>query len=165
MRPNFKDVPVADAMYRIGRLTAADGSWISVMLTEKLRGAREAEAKSMLATPTTATRVEAPPAATEEPAGSAAPVIPQMTIDEGMMMTASFLVTKLNRAELADVQMMCVQACSKMEPVGDTMQPMPLIVNGNQWVDPEMEYDGPTVLQLTKEVLAFNIVRFFHAAG
>lgn len=163
MRPNFKDVPVADVMYRIGRLTAADGGWISVMLTEKVRSAREAEARAMLATPTTANRVEAP--APEQVAGSAAPAIPQMSLDDGMLMTATFLISKLNRTELADVQMMCVQACSKMEAVADTMQPMPLIVNGNQWVDPEMEYDGPTVLELTKQVLAFNIVRFFHAAG
>lgn len=163
MRPNFKDVPVADAMYRVGRLTAADGSWVSVMLTDRLRTQREAEAKAILATPTTANQPEPPaPDAVTDPA---AQKIAGLSMEEGMLMTASFLVSKLTRSELAEVQMMCMQVCSKMEPVGETMQPMPLIINGNQWVDAEMEYDGATVLTLTKHTLAFNIVRFFHAAG
>lgn len=153
MRPKFKDVPTSDGDYRVGRLNAFNGSWISVLLTERLREAKETEARSLLNTPTVSRG--------DPPAATPTPKAPALTPEAGFMMTAHFLISKLNRAELADVQLACLQVCSKIEPGG----PLPVIVDENRWAYEEMEFDAPLVMELTKQALAFNIARFFPEAG
>jgi hypothetical protein len=120
----YKDTTINGVKYRLGRMSAGDGSWIALLLTEKIRKARE----------------------------------------QVMITTAIFLVAQLSRKELKDVQAVCLESCSVIELMASAEVPFPIMEDGI-WKRRELEFDGPTVLQLTKESLAFNVSPFFSGTG
>jgi hypothetical protein len=147
-----KEVPVGAQLFRVGRLSPEDGSWLVVLLTTKMREARQ---RQSLGGPDP----EPDPDASFEEKQAA-----QMSIEEGMMMTASFLIAQLTRAELREVMSMCLQVCDRMETPDGSPVPIPMpVMLGDRYAIPEMRKDGPSCLQLTKETVAFNIVPFLHA--
>jgi hypothetical protein len=143
----MRKVPYVEAVidgkrYQIGRLSAADGSWVVSLLTNKMRAARQA------------TPLEVGP-----PDEQAAEALSKISLEEGMMQTASFLVTQLSRSEIAEVMEMCLQRCSYVQKHGDSEAPMP-IMSGSLFSYEEIENDGLLCLELTKRCLAFNIAGF-----
>jgi hypothetical protein len=145
-----KDVTVSGKTYRISRLRADEGGWIVVTLTTKMREAREKEAA---AAPKSKKKsvAKTPEEVADEPPG--------LTHEEGMLMTATFLISQLSRTELSEVQTMCLQRVSYEE--GITFYPV--LIDGTRWTSEELEWDGPAILELTKQVLAFNIAPYFPA--
>jgi hypothetical protein len=145
----YKDTTINGVKYRLGRMSAGDGSWIALLLTEKIRKAREAEGRREM----TAKDVEK---AVEDAKG--------VDKEQVMITTAIFLVAQLSRKELKDVQAVCLESCSVIELMASAEVPFPIMEDGI-WKRRELEFDGPTVLQLTKESLAFNVSPFFSGTG
>lgn len=143
-----KSVAINGVEYRVGRLKAQDGGWVTVMLTSKMR--EQAEREQAAATSKRKAKTKE-----EESA-------PPLSYEDGMMMTAAFLIAQLGRAELAEVQAMCLARCFQRQEQAGTLVDMPVYQDG-RWLVTELEYDAPTVLELTKHSLAFNIAPFFPA--
>ena len=141
---DHKDITIGDQQYRIGQMTAADGSWIRLTFVKRYR--------AYLATITP----------TDQEAASEAPTI---TPEQGFAMTANFLLEQLTREELAEVQRMSLAVCGRYSVKTGTPIAMPIFMSDGRYAIPDLEFDGPTVLQLTQETVAFNIAPFFTAAG
>lgn len=140
-----KDVTVGGVDYRVGRMKAHVGAWIMSVLRSKMQGVA------------TATDADAAPAEGERP---------QSSFEEGLMATTVFLIGTLSFDEMAKVQGLCLERCDMYERIGDKAPvPMPILSGPGRWTHADMEYDGPTVLSLARECLAFNIAPFFTGAG
>ena len=88
-----------------------------------------------------------------------------MPVELGYMLSAQFLAEQLTRSEYSEMQSLCLSVCGRYSNKTGSSISMPILLPNGAWAIPELEYDGPTVLQLTKETLAFNIAPFFPAAG
>jgi hypothetical protein len=139
-----KDITIGEQQYRVGQMRAADGSWIFSTFVKRYREFKMAN----------------PSESTEETESTEA-VDPSV----GFAMTAAFLTEQLSREELAEVQRLCLASCGRYSSKTGTLISMPILHSDGRYAIPELEYDGPTVLALTKESLAFNIAPFFPAAG
>lgn len=133
--------------YRIGRLSAADGTWVAKLMTRKHQEAR------------------AQAAAGHEVKGTPETKLADVPIETVMLMTANFLIAQMSRQEIAEVQAACMAVIDRYEEHAGAVVPMPLIINDGQWKDPDMEFEGPIVLDLMQRALAFNIARYFTGAG
>ena len=142
---NHKDIQIGEFSYRIGRMKASDGSWIAMTFAKRYREYREAN----------------PFPENESNAAPSDPVPAEL----GYMLSAQFLAEQLSRAEFLEMQMLCLSVCGRYSDKTGTLIPMPILLPNSAWAIPELEYDGPTILQLTKETLAFNIAPFFPGAG
>ena len=142
---DHKDIQIGESTYRVGRMKAADGSWIATTFAKRYREYREANPFP-------------------EPDPNAAPADP-VPAELGYMLSAQFLAEQLTRSEYLEMQSLCLSACGRYSNKTGSPIPMPIMLSNSTWAIPELEYDGPTVLQLTKETLAFNIAPFFPAAG
>jgi hypothetical protein len=142
---DHKDIQIGEFSYRVGRMKAADGSWIATTFAKRYREYREANPFP-------------------EPDPNAAPSEP-VPAELGYMLSAQFLAEQLSRSEFSEMQSLCISACSRYSNKTGTQVPMPIFLPNGAWAIPELEYDGPTILQLTKETLAFNIAPFFPGAG
>ena len=148
-----KDVTLGDTKYQIGLLSALDGSWILGRWTEKW-SERRLNVQVITA------------AATEAKEGPVVPSASSMpSREEGTMAMATFLIPKLTREELAEVQEICLSRCSRYEEAGGREVAMPIMAGRGQWAVAELEYNAPVVLRLTQESIAFNIAPFFRDAG
>jgi len=148
---DFKDLTLGDQQYRIGKLKAADGSWI--YMTSK-RKYQEFLAANPQQTPTDTAQSEAFAA------------LPQETRNEmGAAMSAEFMAQYLSRTELAEVQRICLAVCGRYSDRTGTPIAMPILMQDGRFAIAELENDGPVILELTKQCIAFNITPFFTAAG
>jgi hypothetical protein len=169
MQNQFHDVTVRGARYRIGLLDAADGSWIRLTLSTKLRERRIAEAIAASQSPAPPQAVVQPvndgtaPDAQQKP--TAAELAAQMTPEQGFRMTATFLVEQLDRAQLKEVTALCMAVCAKYEILAGQEVAVAIMTETGVWLRPELKTDGPTCLELTTEAIAFNIAPFFTGAG
>lgn len=154
MSQHHKDESIGGTMYRIGKLSATDGAWVAILLTAKMREAAQKEAEKA---PKPSKRIKA---STEPPAPVATPII---SYEEGMMMSATFLVAQLSRTELAEVQAMCLARCFIVEEMAGVPVPVAVRNEMGHWANEDLEMDGPVILELTKRSLAFNIAPFFPA--
>ena len=139
-----KDVTIGEHEYKVGRLKAHAGAWIISLLRGK------AQASGLK-------RAEASP----EPAKDA----PQPSFEEGLMATTVYLIGQLSFEEMKAVQDLCLEQCAQYEAIGGKQIPMPILAGPGRWAIADLEYDGPTVLSLTRECLAFNIAPFFTLPG
>ena len=144
MPANFKDTTIGDNQYRIGQLKAADGGWIFSTFVKRYRAYKEAQ-------PDTEAQQEI----------VAAPVDPEV----GFAVTAAFLVEQLGRGELAEVQTLCLGVCGRYDSRLGSPIAKPILFADGRYAIPDLEFDAPTVLELTKQCIAFNIAPFFPAAG
>ncbi len=144
MPTNFKDVTIGDNQYRIGQLKAADGGWIFSTFVKRYRAYKEAQ-------PENEAQVEI----------VAAPVDPEV----GFAVTAAFLVEQLGRSELAEVQALCLGVCGRYDSRLGSPIAKPILFADGRYAIPDLEFDAPAVLELTKQCIAFNIAHFFPAAG
>ena len=144
MPTNYKDTTIGDNQYRIGLLKAADGGWIFSTFVKRYRAYKEAQ-------PDTAEQIET----------IAAPVDPEV----GFAATAEFLVEQLGRGELAEVQALCLGVCGRYDSRLGSPIAKPILFADGRYAIPDLEFDAPTVLELTKRCIAFNIAPFFPAAG
>lgn len=151
-----KDVEVGGQRYKIGRLPAKDGSWIIVMLQAKMRAQRA------LSVQVEQPELGGPSPESEEQVRTKAQ---DLTMEEGMLMTATFLIAQLDRESLEQIMYMCLAYVKHYEEVAGQLCEMPVMVGGDRWAIAELEYDGPSVLELTKQSLAFNIAPFMTAGG
>lgn len=151
MAAQFKDVPLGDQTYRIGKLEAADGSWIFSTFTKRYRAYMEAQPAAVAQTQ---------PEEGDAPA-TAASIAPEV----GFMLTAAFLTEQLSRQELAEVQNLCLSACGRYSDRTGSPVAMPILMTDGRFAIAELRYDGPTVLELTRQSIAFNIAPFFPGAG
>jgi len=144
MPANFKDTTIGDNQYRIGQLKAADGSWIFSTFVKRYRAYKEAQ-----------------PETDAQPETIVAPVDPEV----GFAVTAAFLVEQLGRGELAEVQTLCLSVCGRYDSRLGSPIAKPILFADGRYAIPDLEFDAPTVLELTKQCIAFNIAPFFPAAG
>lgn len=149
---DHKDVTIGAFDYRVGQMKAADGSWIYSLFVKRYREFRIAQ---MQESPTT----------TEETPASDSPAPAMPTPEVGFRMSAEFLIEQLSRAELAEVQAMCLESCGRYNDASGTAKSYPILMSDGRYAIPELERDGPTVLELTKESIAFNIAPYFPGAG
>jgi hypothetical protein len=160
-----KEVTVSGRSYRVGRFLPEDGTWIVQMLTTKMR--LERERVSLLGAAPAAVQPAPLPAKHDHHDGHPHETSledRQAEVAAGMMMTATFLIAQLTREELRDVMKLSLQHCDRMEQPDGSPVTIPMAVMlGSRYAIPEMQYDGPTCLQLTKEAVAFNIVPFLLA--
>lgn len=152
----YKEETINGMEFHIHRLPADVGAWITVLLTAKMRAQREAEA-AVPAKPARGAKAKA-----EKDAAANAEAVSNMDYEAGMYMTASFLVGNLTRQEMTEIQSLCMESVRRIESQAGKMLPMPIFEQG-RWFADDLEYDGPTVLELMKRVLAFNIAPFFPA--
>jgi hypothetical protein len=142
---DHKDVQIGESSYRIGRMKAADGSWIATTFAKRYREYREAN-----------------PFPESDP--NAEPTTP-VPAELGYMLSAQFLAEQLSRTEYTEMQTLCLSVCGRYSNKTGSPLSLPILLPNGAWAIPELEYDGPTILQLTKETLAFNIAPFFPGAG
>jgi hypothetical protein len=145
-----KDVTVNETEYRVGRMKAHVGAWIISLL----RGKTQASAARRGA----------------EPVGEVEPIVEEKELsgeekrkrfEEGLMATTVYLIGQFSFDEMRQVQDLCLEQCARYEEIGGKAVPMPILAGPGRWAISELEYDGPTVLSLTRECLAFNIAPFF----
>ena len=163
MHPTHKDVTVEGTAYQIARISAADGNWILGRWTEKWqeRSVQAARSAPQSAPHDAEGIATAPEGAAEPTRGNvAAP-----THEEGALAMASFLIARLSREELATVQEICLLRCSRYEEAAGRQVPMPIMVGPGRWAVADLEYNGPVVLRLMQESVAFNIAPYFIGAG
>jgi hypothetical protein len=144
MPANYKDVTIGENQYRIGLLKAADGGWIFSTFVKRYRAYKEAN-----------------PSDESQPETIVAPVDPEV----GFAVTAAFLVEQLGRGELAEVQALCLSVCGRYDSRLGSPIAKPILFADGRYAIPELEFDAPAVLELTKQCIAFNIAPFFPAAG
>jgi hypothetical protein len=142
----YKELTIGATQYHIGRLEASDGGWIAVMVTGKMREQAEIEASR-------------PAKVRRQAVAEAEAEVAKLSYEDGMVMTATFLISKLSHAELKEVQAMCMKACTYYE----NGVFLPVMLEDGRWAHPTLRYDAATVLELTKHSLAFNISPFFPA--
>ena len=148
---DFKDITIGEEKYRIGKLKAADGSWIYMTSRRKYQEYQTANPQ---------------PVAEETDQSKAFAELPQDTRNElGAAMSAEFMAQYLSRTELAEVQRICLGVCGRYSDRTGTMIAMPVLFPDGRWAIADLENDGPAVLELTKHCIAFNIAPFFPAAG
>lgn len=141
-----KDVTVNETEYRVGRMKAHVGAWIISLLRGK--------------TQASAVRRAAEPVGEVEESDARKP-----SFEEGLMATTVYLIGQFTFDEMRQVQDLCLEQCARYEEIGGKAVPMPILAGPGRWAISELEYDGPTVLSLTRECLAFNIAPFFTGAG
>ena len=144
MPANFKDTTIGDNQYRVGQLKAADGGWIFSTFVKRYRAYKEAQ-----------------PDTEAQPETIAAPVDPEV----GFAVTAAFLVEQLGRGELAEIQALCLGVCGRYDSRLGSPIAKPILFADGRYAIPDLEFDAPAVLELTKQCIAFNISPFFPAAG
>lgn len=83
-------------------------------------------------------------------------------IDESKM---AEVLPNIPRNEFDEIQTMLLRKAFKLRPVGDADMPEPILRADGSFVDDDMAYDAATVINLTVQVLFFNIGDFFTAAG
>lgn len=149
-----KDVTVGGQEFRVGRMKAHVGSWIISVLRSKT------QASAILRTSEPAGAVEPIETAEEK-----TPEEKKRFFEEGLMATTVYLIGQFSFDEMRSVQDLCLERCAKYEEINGQMVPMPILAGPGRWAFPELEYDGPAVLELTRECLAFNIAPFFTGAG
>ena len=148
MRIDHKDLTIGENQYRIGKLSAADGSWIFTTFVKRYRAYREAQPLQF----------EAP---ADNPGIDTAQVAPEV----GFGLTASFLMEQLSREETKEIQSICLGSCGRYSVKTGSPVAMPILLPSGAFAIPELAQDGPAVLELTKECIAFNIAPFFPGAG
>ncbi len=156
MPRDFKDVTIGEHQYRVGRLTAVDGSWIFTTFVQRYRAFTDAHLEGSASRAEDGRFAEDP-----KPAIDTAGVDPE----QGFAMTAQFLIEQLTRAELAEVQTICLGSCGRYSDRTGTRVAMPIIFGDGRYAIPDLEYDGPAILELTKAAIAFNIAPYFPGAG
>ena len=144
MPANFKDTTIGENQYRIGQLKAADGGWIFSTFVKRYRA-----------------YIDAQPETDEKPDTEAKPVDAEV----GFAVTAAFLVEQLGRGELAEVQTLCLGVCGRYDSRLGSPIAKPILFADGRYAIPDLEFDAPTMLELTKQCIAFNISPFFPAAG
>ncbi len=145
MPVDHKDVVIGENQYSIGLMSAADGSWIFSTFVKRYRTFQESQ-----------------PAAVQVQSTGDVPAVPP---EVGFAMTAQFLIEQLSREELAEVQKMCLATCGRYSTKTGIPIAMPILFKDGRFAASDLEHDGPTVLELTKQSIAFNIAPFFPAAG
>lgn len=149
---DHKDVTIGVSDYRVGQMKAADGSWIYSLFVKRYREFRLAQ-------------MQEAPAVVAQPLAVDAPVPEVPTPEVGFRMSAEFLIEQLSRTELAEVQTLCLESCGRYNDATGTPKSYPILMADKRFAIPELERDGPTVLELTKESIAFNIAPYFPGAG
>jgi len=148
---DFKDVPLGEKQYRIGKLKAADGSWIYMTSKRKYQ--------EYLA-------LNPQPEQEETEQSKAFAALPEDTRNEmGAAMSAEFMTQYISRTELAEVQRICLGVCGQYSDKTGTPIAMPIVREDGRWAIPDLESNGPVILELTKQCIAFNIAPFFPVAG
>lgn len=147
MPANYKDTTIGDNQYRIGLLKAADGGWIFSTFVKRYRAYKEANPEP------------------EQVIDPNAPIPPPIDPEVGFAVTAAFLVEQLGRGELAEVQTLCLSVCGRYDSRLGSPIAKPVLFADGRYAIPELEFDAPAVLELTKQCIAFNIAPFFPAAG
>jgi hypothetical protein len=131
-------------------MKSADGSWIYSTSKRKYQ-------EYLTANPQ--------PATEETEQSKAFALLPQETRNElGAAMSAEFMTQFLSRTELAEVQRICLGVCGRYSDRTGTLLAMPILMPSGSFAIPELENDGPAVLELTKQAIAFNIAPFFPVA-
>lgn len=145
-----KDTTVNGVEYRIGMLTAADGSAIVAMFGERYaaRKAKEVEKRRAAGLP-------------DEP--SEDPQANDVGADVRAMMMANFLMTQLDRKETKEVFAMCSEVICCYEDHQGQRVPMPILIDG-RYQPAELEYD-PALVDLVRETLALRIAPFFSGSA
>lgn len=156
MARDFKDITIGEHQYRIGRLRAADGSWIFTTFVQRYRAFTDAQQQAAKAQQPD-DRFESDP----KPAIDTTNVDPEV----GFAMTAQFLIEQLSRAELAEVESICLGSCGRYSDRTGTRVALPILFGDGRYAVPDLEYDGPAILELTKAAIAFNIAPYFPGAG
>jgi len=149
---DFKDVTLGENQYRIGKLKAADGAWIYMTSKRKYQ-------EYLALNPQTSTATE------ETDQSKAFAELDEKTRNElGAAMSAEFMTQYLSRTELADVQSICLSVCGQYSNRTGTPIAYPIKREDGRWAIPDLESNGPVILELTKQCIAFNIAPFFPVA-
>lgn len=149
---DHKDTTIGGNSYRIGLLKASDGSWIYSSFVKRYRDYVMAEAAK-------------PTAAPAEDNGEEAAAPPTPPREVGFYLSACFLVEQLNRTELAEMETLCLGSCCRYNGATGTLIALPLLMSDGRLAIKDLEYDGATTLELTKQTIAFNIAPFFPDPG
>lgn len=67
----------------------------------------------------------------------------------------------MDKKTFFDVQADCLKICSELQQVGDSVAPIPVMLDDGRWGVGGIEDDMPTILALTIQTLIFNISDFF----
>ena len=145
---DHKDTTIGDQQYRIGLLDASDGSWIFSTFVKRYRAFQESQ-----------------PAPLQVVVPDPDVKIPDVPPEVGFAMTAAFLTEQLSRTELAEVMKLCLGVCGRYDSRLGTPISKPILFPDGRYAIPDLEFDAPTALELTKQCIAFNIAPFFPAAG
>lgn len=156
-----KDVPVRGRTVRLGLIDAADGSWILGRIQTKLRDARAARAEQP------SPQQRAPEAlSSQAPGVAAAAVDPAKLRDEAMNSMAAFLIEQSTRTEIRELMDCMLAKCAVMEEMAGTAIAVPFRDVEGRWL-PKLieESDGPTILEVVKAAIAYNVLPYFTAPG
>jgi hypothetical protein len=145
-----KDVTYNETRYRIGLLTAADGSWISREFAEKFAEKQRIEVERRAATG-------------QQTIEDESKAYPELPIEQRAAAMATFLMSQLDRSKTAEVFAVASLAISVLENHQGTEVPIPIIVNG-KYLPAELEYDS-VLLDLVREVVALRIATFFSGSA
>lgn len=75
--------------------------------------------------------------------------------------TAGVSLTPMSKQKFIEIQMDCLRACSEILPVGDTIAPVPVLMEDGRWGAPGLEDDIVLVISLTIQALGYNAQSFF----
>jgi hypothetical protein len=67
----------------------------------------------------------------------------------------------MDKKTFFDVQADCLKICSELQQVGESVAPIPVMLDDGRWGVGGIEDDMPTILALTIQTLIFNISDFF----
>lgn len=67
----------------------------------------------------------------------------------------------MDKKTFFDVQADCLKVCSELQQVGESVAPIPVMLDDGRWGVGGVEEDVPTILALTVHTLIFNISDFF----
>lgn len=153
-----KDVPVRGHMYRLNRLEPSDGVWLVSIFTNALRNAR-AKGMTTLGDPVSTQQL-----GDSEPEADPSDEKQMKLREEGMLMTAAFIISSLDRRLTKEVMEMCLQKVDRLEhPDGSPVAHAMPIMSGAAHAYEDLANNGPALLELTKQAIAFDIVPFLVA--
>jgi hypothetical protein len=143
---DHKNHTIGEHEYRIGRLSASDGSSLYLTFLQAYRA-------DLIANPRSAIKAVADPD------------VPMPPPEVGFLMTASFLVEQLDRKGLAELFSICLEKCGRYNHATGKAVALPIVQSDGRFAIPDLEFDGPTLLELVQQTVAFNIAPFFPGAG
>lgn len=101
---------------------------------------------------------------------AAAVIAPALSTVKGMnkqdaITAAANALPSMPREEFDEIQTMLLRTVVKLVETNGVDMPVPVIKADGSFIDEDLCYDAPTVMQLSVQALMFNIGDFFQGAG